>query len=97
MSSTGTSTEISSRLRSPVSTMVTSRSLPPRKRATSSRGRWVADRPIRWGSVQAIADSRSRLRARWAPRLVAAIEWISSTITHRTLASTLRAALVSIR
>jgi len=44
-----------------------------------------------------MAASRSRLRARCAPRLVSAIEWISSTITHRTLGRICRAALVRSR
>ena len=39
--------------------------VPPRKRATSLSGRWVADRPMRCGSVSVSAQSRSRLRARW--------------------------------
>ena len=43
---------------------------PPRKRATSSSGRWVAERPMRWRGRPVRASSRSRLRRRWAPRLV---------------------------
>ena len=52
-------------------TTVTGRA-PPRNDATSSTGRTVADRPMRcagWGSR---ASSRSRERARWAPRFVPA-------------------------
>ena len=58
MSSTGMTTSISSGLRTPASTTVTGRgrrtpsspvAVPPRKRAISSSGRWVADRPIRCG------------------------------------------------
>ncbi len=59
MSSTGTTTCSSSGLRTPASTTATgrgchspvfaSRARPPRKRATSSRGRWVAERPMRCG------------------------------------------------
>ena len=56
MSSTGMTTSISSGLEIPASTMATSRGVPgaaqpPRKRATSASGRWVADRPMRWGGV----------------------------------------------
>src|SRR3989441_2781556 len=94
ISSTGTSTVISIGLTRPASMMVTSRLLPPRKRAVSDNGRCVAESPIRCGSVLVIAASRSRLRARCAPRLVSAIEWISSTITQRTLGRICRAALV---
>ena len=97
MSSTGTSTVISIGLTRPASMMVTSRLVPPRKRAVSDNGRWVADSPMRCGSVRVMAASRSRLRARCAPRLVSAIEWISSTITHRTLGRICRAALVRSR
>ena len=43
------------------------------------------------------ARSRSSDSARWAPRLVAATAWISSTITVSTVRSTSRAAEVSIR
>ena len=49
-----------------------SSSRPPRKRAISSSGRWVADRPMRCGGRSQSASSRSRVRARCAPRLVAA-------------------------
>ena len=57
---------------------------PPRNRAISSSGRWVADSPMRWGGVSHRSSSRSRVRARWAPRLVAARAWISSMITVST-------------
>ncbi len=90
MSSTGTTTSRSSAGGTWASTTATGRS-PPRKRATSSGGRAVADRPIRWGSSAASADSRSRDRARWAPRLVAAMAWISSTMIQRTVRSDSRA------
>ncbi len=83
MSSTGTTTSISSGLRMPASTMVTGRGTrrvapdssttcwyPPRKRAISSSGRWVADRPMRWGGRSHRSSSRSRLSARCEPRLV---------------------------
>ena len=54
----GSTTSISSGLRTPASTMVTGRgaarrsvsSVPPRKRAISSSGRCVADRPMRCGA-----------------------------------------------
>src|SRR5229473_2246511 len=85
MSSTGTSTFTSIVFSRPASTMATSRPVPPRNFATSSSGRWVAERPIRCGSTLVRADNRSRLRARCEPRLVAATEWISSTISHRTV------------
>ena len=56
MSSTGTTTSISNVLRMPASTMTTGRSAPssewpPRKCATSSSGRCVADSPMRWGGT----------------------------------------------
>ncbi len=102
MSSTGTMTSTSSCLRLPASTMVTGRGRPsspwpPRKRAISSRGRWVADRPMRCGGRSVTASSRSRVRARWEPRLVAATEWISSMITASTPARVSRTREVSIR
>lgn len=83
MSSTGTTTLRSHCLVNLGWTTVTGRS-PPRKRATSSTGRTVADRPIRcagWGSS---ASSLSRVRARCAPRLVPATACTSSTITVST-------------
>ena len=97
MSSTGTSTLTSIVFSRPASTMATSRSLPPRNRPTSSSGRWVADSPIRCGSTLVSSQSRSRLNARWLPRLVEATEWISSTMSQRTEASIFLAALVRIR
>ena len=52
MSSTGTTTSRSHRLSAPGATTVTGRA-PPRKRATSSTGRTVADSPMRCaGEVQ---------------------------------------------
>jgi hypothetical protein len=105
MSSTGTTTSRSSCLRTPASTTVTGRgwgpSRPPRKRATSSCGRWVAERPMRWGAGRPPRRTRwsrrSRERARWAPRLVAATPWISSTMTTSAVASVSRADDVSMR
>ena len=102
MSSTGMTTSISSGLEIPASTMATSRGVPgadqpPRKRATSASGRWVADRPMRWGGVTVISSSRSSETARWAPRLVAARAWISSTMTVSTLTSVSAAFDVNIR
>ena len=70
---------------------------PPRKRATSSSGRWVADSPMRCGGRAVISSSRSSESARWAPRLVAAMAWISSTITVSTPTSVSAADDVSIR
>ena len=86
----------------PASTIATGRGSPgadhpPRKRATSSSGRCVADRPIRWGGWLVISSSRSSESARWAPRLVGARAWISSTMTTSTPASVSRADDVSIR
>ena len=99
MSSTGTSTLRSKALRAPASTMVTGRGFgvrapepPPRKRATSSSGRAVAERPMRCrrprheGARAARGD-----RARWAPRLVPTSAWISSTMTVSTVARPARA------
>ena len=82
MSSTGTWISRSSGLRRPASTIVHSRVGPTRKRPTSSSGRWVADSPIRCTGRPASCSSRSSVSARWAPRLVCATAWISSTITH---------------
>ena len=69
---------------------------PPRNSATASTGRTVADSPIRWAGPgppgwSSRASSRSSDTARWAPRLVPATAWISSTITVRTPASPARA------
>ena len=85
MSSSGTTTSRSSFLRWPASTSVTGRSVPPRKRPISSSGRWVADRPMRCKGPSTTCSRRSSDSARCAPRLVPAIEWISSTMTQRTL------------
>ena len=57
---------------------------PPRKRATSSSGRCVADRPMRCSGDAVIASSRSIDSARCAPRLVGTSAWISSTMTVST-------------
>ena len=102
MSSIGITTSTSSGLRMPASTIFTGRGspgaeYPPRKRATSSSGRCVADRPIRCGGRSVTSSSRSSVSARWAPRLVAAIAWISSMITVSTPTSVSRADDVSIR
>ena len=102
MSSTGTTTWRSSGLRAPASTIVTSRPgpVPARKRPIASSGRWVADRPIRCSGGASAArrrSRRSRLSARWAPRLVPAIAWTSSTMTCSTPRRTSRTWLVSIR
>ena len=45
----------------------------------------------------ASASSRSSVSARWAPRLVAATAWISSTITHSAPVRISRACDVSMR
>ena len=96
MSSTGTRTVSSKRLSDPGATTVTGRS-PARKRATSECGRTVADRPTLRAGVSSRSSSRSRLRARWAPRLLAATAWISSMITVSTVARVSRAAEVRSR
>ena len=65
-----------------------------------SSGRCVADRPIRWrGGAPAgrRRSRRSRLSARWAPRLVPATAWTSSTMTCSTPRRISRAWLVSSR
>ncbi len=54
---------------------------PPRKRATSSNGRCVAERPIRWRRCSQRSSSRSSERARCDPRLVGTTAWISSITT----------------
>ena len=107
MSSTGTTISMSSSLRTPASTTDTgrgrhspvavSRARPPRKRAISSRGRWVADRPMRWGGVGVRRSSRSSERARWLPRFEPATAWISSTMTCSTERRISRAAEVRMR
>ena len=96
MSSTGTLTLTSSVFEEAGATTETGRP-PPRKAATSSTGRTVADRPMRWAGRGSSASSRSRLSARCAPRLVAATAWTSSTITVSTVRRLSRAALVSSR
>ena len=52
---------------------------------------------MRWGWTLVTSHRRSRLSARWLPRLVDATEWISSTISQRTGARMRRAALVRMR
>ena len=96
MSSTGTTTERSHSLVDGGATTCTGRP-PARNVATSSIGRTVADRPIRWAGRSSSSSSRSRDTARWAPRLVAATACTSSTITVSTPRSASRAALVSSR
>ncbi len=77
------------------------RATPPRKRATSSSGRCVADSPTRCRgrspSGLASASSRSSERARWAPRLLGTRAWISSTMTVSTARRRSRAFEVSSR
>ena len=101
MSSTGTSTRRSSCFVWPASTIFTGRGpsalKPTRKRATSSSGRCVAESPMRCSGRPASSSSRSSDSARCAPRLVATIAWISSTITVWTLRRLSRAELDSTR
>ena len=98
MLSTGTWIFRSSGLRMPASITVHSRPAPTRKRPTSSSGRCVADRPMRWtAAARASSSSRSSVRARCAPRFVRATAWISSTITASASTRNSRAREVSIR
>jgi hypothetical protein len=104
MSSTGTSTRRSKAFFAPASTIVTGLgfhtrrpSPPPRNRATSSRGRCVAERPIRWRGRRAASSSRSSVSARWAPRFVPTRAWISSTMTVSTDSRNARAREVRTR
>ena len=82
-SATGTTTSSSTVLLEGGWTTTTSR-VPPRNRATSSTGRTVADSPIRRAGRSRRASRRSRESARWAPRLVPATAWTSSTMTVST-------------
>ena len=96
MSSIGTTTSRSNVLSIGGCTTVTGRP-PARNVATSSTGRTVADRPMRWAGWSSSASSRSRVSARCAPRLVAHTACTSSTITVSTPRSDSRAAEVSSR
>ena len=96
MSSTGTTT-FRSHFFSDGGATTSTGAAPPRNRATSSTGRTVADRPIRWAGRSSSSSSRSRDTARWAPRLVPATACTSSTITVSTPRSDSRACEVSIR
>ncbi len=101
MSATGTCTVRSKVLAECGATMVVGAD-PDRNRASSSGGRTVADSPMRCAGGPARRSgaswsSRSRDSARCAPRLVAAIAWISSTMTVCTPANVSRAAEVNIR
>jgi len=51
---------------------------------------WVAEIPIRCSGPPARASSRSRDKARWAPRLLPARAWISSRMSVRTVPSSSR-------
>ncbi|CAM5309403.1 hypothetical protein SGRI78S_01035 [Streptomyces griseus subsp. griseus] len=95
-SSTGTTTERSNSFVDRGWTISTLR-CGDRNRATSSTGRTVADRPIRRAGRASSSSSRSRERARWAPRFVPATACTSSRITVSTPASASRAEDVSIR
>ena len=96
MSSTGTTT-LRSQCFSAGGATISTGAAPPRKRATSSSGRTVADSPIRWAGRSSRESSRSREIARWAPRLVPATACTSSMITVSTPRKDSRAWLVSIR
>ncbi len=100
ISGTGTCTLRSNVLAAGGATMVVGAApawLPDRKRAISSGGRTVADRPMRCAGVASMASRRSSDSARCAPRLVPATACTSSTMTVCTVASVSRAAEVSIR
>ncbi len=97
MSVTGTATVTSGVAWAASSAMMPTGWGPPRKRAISSGGRTVADRPMRCAGRGNSSSSRSSDRARWVPRFWPAKEWISSTITVSTVRSVSRTALVSIR
>ena len=98
MSSTGTWIFRSSGLRTPVSTTVHSRPGADQEaahllqRALGGRQADPLDRLAR-----PACSRRSSVSARWAPRLVRATAWISSTITHSAPARISRAREVSIR
>ncbi len=96
MSGTGTTTSTVISLVDTGRTSVTGRP-PVRNRPTSSMGRTVADRPMRCAGRSRSASSRSSETARWAPRLLPATAWTSSTITVVMPLSISRALLVSSR
>ncbi len=96
MSSTGTTTSSEIVLLLGGFTMLTGRD-PPRNEATSSTGRTVADRPMRWAGVSSRASRRSSEMARCAPRFVPASACTSSTITVVTPRSESRACEVRTR
>ena len=96
MSGTGTCTDRSNVLAVGGLTILAGRP-PVRKRATSSGGRTVADKPTRCAGVASNASRRSSESARCAPRLVPATACTSSMITHCTSTRVSRAAEVSIR
>ena len=70
---------------------------PPRKRATVSAGRTVAESPMRWAGCSSRPSSRSKLNARCAPRLLPASACTSPTMTACTVRSASRACDVSMR
>ena len=70
---------------------------PPRKRAASSSGRCVADKPMRCSGRFTSASSRSSDSARCAPRFVGTSAWISSMMTVSIARSASRAFDVSSR
>ena len=96
MSSTGTTTDRSNVFAAGGCTMVTG-ARPPRKRATSSSGRTVAESPMRWAGFGSSSSSLSSDTARCAPRFVEATACTSSMMTVSTLARVSRAAEVSMR
>ena len=96
MSSTGTET-VRSQVFFEGGATISTGADPARNCATSSLGSTVAESPIRWAGFGSRASRRSRDTARWAPRLVPATAWTSSTMMVSTSLSVSRALEVSIR
>ena len=86
----GTSTPRSNRRRPPTATTSGPGGCGLRKEAISPTGFTVAESPMRCSLRPAARSSRSRVSARWLPRLSRAREWISSTTTVRAGASSSR-------
>ena len=105
MSSTGTSTRRSRRLPAPASTIDTGRARHVRARLAAAQvARHLLQRALGGGEADALQAGSRRApaaargdSARWAPRLVPTMVWISSTITTSTAASIARACEVRTR
>ena len=96
MSSTGTET-VRSQFFFDGGATISTGAEPARNCATSSLGSTVAESPIRWAGLGSRASRRSSDTARWAPRLVPATAWTSSTMMVSTSLSVSRALDVSMR